>query len=189
MQPFLHTIQKLKLKSTRTYFLIFVMVVGVAIRITMNFHNLTSCTWWEQCWSPSQTEVLWGWRGQSRRNWRVNKWPPSTSSWSSPSTGTTSSTSIVGVGACFQIPTLIWTYFCKDFSWIWCVPLTHDVTFPFSKEILKHGLYSLYIKAKKKRKKKPEKNIHTNCQKLLKFELFNSILWFLKFIINIYLHI
>lgn len=188
MQPFLQTIQKLKLKSTRTYFLIFVMVVGVAIRITINFHNLTSCTWWEQCWSPSQTAVLWGWRGQSRRNWRVNKWPPSTSSWSSPSTGTTSSTSIVGVGVCFQIPTNMKSYFCKDFLWILCVPLTHDVTFPFSKEILKHGLYSLYIKAKKQKTKK-EKNIHTNCRKLLKFEWFNSILWFLKFFINIYLHI
>lgn len=156
MQLFLQTIQKLKLKSTRTYFLIFVMVVGVAIRITMNFHNLTSCTWWEQCWSPSQTAVLWGWRGQSRRNWRVNKWPPSTSSWSSPSTGTTSSTSIVGVGVCFQIPTNMKPYFCKDFLWILCVPLTHDVTFPFSKEILKHGLYSLYIKANKKQKKRKE---------------------------------
>lgn len=132
MQPFLQTIQKLKLKSTRTYFLIFVMVVGVAIRITKNFHNLTSCTWWEQCWSPSQTAVLLGWRGQSRRNWRVNKWPPSTSSWSSPSTGTTSSTSIVGVGVCFQIPTNMKSYFCKD------------------------GLYSLYIKAKKTKKKRKE---------------------------------
>lgn len=35
MQLFLQTIQKLKLESTRTYFLIFVMVVGVAIRITI----------------------------------------------------------------------------------------------------------------------------------------------------------
>lgn len=154
MQLFLQTIQKLKLESTRTYFLIFVMVVGVAIRITMNFHHLTSCTWWEQCWSPSQTAVLWGWRGQSRRNWRVNKWPPSTSSWSSPSTGTTSSTSIVGVGVCFQIPTNMKSYFCKDFLWFGVYPLPTMLYSHFPKKFWNTVFIRYTFKQKEKQKTK-----------------------------------
>lgn len=156
MQLFLQTIQKLKLKSTRTYFLIFVMVVGVAIRITMNFHNLTSCTWWEQCWSPSQTAVLLGWRGQSRRNWRVNKWPPSTSSWSSPSTGTTSSTSIVGS----RYP-LIWNHiFARTFYGFCVYPLPTMLHSHFPKKFWNTVFICYTLKQKKKTKKKRKEHPH-----------------------------
>lgn len=150
MQLFLQTIQKLKLESTRTYFLIFVMVVGVAIRITMNFHHLTSCTWWEQCWSPSQTAVLWGWRGQSRRNWRVNKWPPSTSSWSSPSTGTTSSTSIVGS----RYP-LIWNHiFARTFYGLVCTPYPRCYIPIFQRNFETRSLFVIHSSKKKNKKRK-----------------------------------